>query len=91
VKQVASLACSSTLKMEAICSSETSVDFQWTTRRYIPEGVTLQRTCTHFDFLGNLDMLARTGLKVQSGWFFTILAIQPLQYKRHYIIFKFQF
>jgi hypothetical protein len=23
--------------MEAICSSEMSVDFQWTTRRYIPE------------------------------------------------------
>jgi hypothetical protein len=23
--------------MEAICSSETSVDFYWTTRRYIPE------------------------------------------------------
>jgi hypothetical protein len=29
-----------TLKMEAICSSETSVDFQWTTRRYIPEDST---------------------------------------------------
>jgi hypothetical protein len=28
---------SSTLKMEAICSSETSVDFQRTTRRYMPE------------------------------------------------------
>jgi hypothetical protein len=32
----------STLKMEAICSSETSVDFQRTTRRYIPEDSTLQ-------------------------------------------------
>jgi hypothetical protein len=31
----------STLKTEAICSSETSVDFQWTTRRYIPEDSTL--------------------------------------------------
>jgi hypothetical protein len=31
----------STLKMEAICSSETSVDTQWTTRRYIPEDGTL--------------------------------------------------
>jgi hypothetical protein len=30
----------STLKMEAICSSETSVDTQ-TTRRYIPEDVAL--------------------------------------------------
>jgi hypothetical protein len=27
--------------MEAICSSETSVDFQRTTRRYIPENSTL--------------------------------------------------
>jgi hypothetical protein len=31
----------STLKMEAICSSETSVDTQRTTRRYIPEDGTL--------------------------------------------------
>jgi hypothetical protein len=30
-------ACSSTLKREAICSSETSVHFLRTTRRYIPE------------------------------------------------------
>jgi hypothetical protein len=32
---------SSTLKMEAICSSEMSVDFQWSTRRYILEDSTL--------------------------------------------------
>jgi hypothetical protein len=32
---------SSTLKMETICSSETSVDFQQNTRRYIPEDRTL--------------------------------------------------
>jgi hypothetical protein len=32
---------SSTLKMEAICSSETSLDTQRTTRRYIPEDGTL--------------------------------------------------
>jgi hypothetical protein len=32
---------SSTLKMEAVCSSETSVDFQRTTRRYIPQDRTL--------------------------------------------------
>jgi hypothetical protein len=31
----------STLKMEAICSSETSVDYQPTLRRYIPEDSTL--------------------------------------------------
>jgi hypothetical protein len=35
------LAYSSTLKMEVTCSSETSVDFQRTTRRYIPEERTL--------------------------------------------------
>jgi hypothetical protein len=32
---------SSTLKMEATCSSETSNDFQRITRRYIPEDSTL--------------------------------------------------
>jgi hypothetical protein len=32
---------SSTLKMEAICSSETSVETKQTTRRHIPEGDTL--------------------------------------------------
>jgi hypothetical protein len=32
---------SSTLKMEATCSSETSVDFQRTTQRYNPEDKTL--------------------------------------------------
>jgi hypothetical protein len=36
------LAYLSTLKMEAKFSSETSVDFEWTTLRYIPENVTLQ-------------------------------------------------
>jgi hypothetical protein len=35
----------STLKMKAICSSETSVDFQRTTQRYILEDSTLQRGC----------------------------------------------
>jgi hypothetical protein len=33
---------SSTLKMEAICSSETFAEFQWSTRRYFPEDSTLQ-------------------------------------------------
>jgi hypothetical protein len=39
------------LKMEAACSSETLVDFQWTTWRYIPEDRTLHnyavRTSNH--------------------------------------------
>jgi hypothetical protein len=35
------LAYSSTLKMKAAYSSETSVDFHWTTRIYVPEDITL--------------------------------------------------
>jgi hypothetical protein len=35
-------AISSTLKLEMICSCETSVDFQRATRRYIPEYGTIQ-------------------------------------------------
>jgi hypothetical protein len=38
------LAHSSTLKMEAIQSSETSVGFHRTTQHYVPEGRTLQRS-----------------------------------------------
>jgi hypothetical protein len=34
---LASVSTYSTLMMEAICSSERSIDFQWTIRRYIPE------------------------------------------------------
>jgi hypothetical protein len=39
---------SSTLKMEAICSSETSVATQQTTRRHIPEDGTLQTTIRRY-------------------------------------------
>jgi hypothetical protein len=39
---VSCLAYSLTLKMEAIYSSEMSVDFQWTTQHYIPEDSTLR-------------------------------------------------
>jgi hypothetical protein len=38
---ISCLAYSLTLKKEAICVSETLLDFQWTTRRYIPEHRTL--------------------------------------------------
>jgi hypothetical protein len=37
------MACSSTLKMEAICFSEMSVDFQLTSRRYIPKDRTVHQ------------------------------------------------
>jgi hypothetical protein len=36
---------SSTLNIEAICSSETSADFQRTARHYIPEDSTLHNHC----------------------------------------------
>jgi hypothetical protein len=39
--QLSCLASSSTLKLEATYSAETSIDFQLTTRRYIPEDRTL--------------------------------------------------
>jgi hypothetical protein len=41
------LAYSSILKMEVICSSETSVAFQWTARRYIPEDRSLHSDYSH--------------------------------------------
>jgi hypothetical protein len=44
-KQLTCLAYSSTLKMEATCSSETSVDFQRTTLRYISQGIILNNHC----------------------------------------------
>jgi hypothetical protein len=39
-----------TLKMEAICSSETSADFQRTTRRYIPEDITHNHRCKNLKY-----------------------------------------
>jgi hypothetical protein len=41
----------STLKMEATYSSETSVDFQRTTRRYIPEDSTVRNSKLALRFL----------------------------------------
>jgi hypothetical protein len=35
----------STLKMEAVCSSETFVDFRWTTQRCIPDDRVLRIDC----------------------------------------------
>jgi hypothetical protein len=52
---------SSTKKMEAICCSETSVDFQRTTRRYIAEDGTL-----HNHHCGNLKSYILEGFYVKS-------------------------
>jgi hypothetical protein len=50
---VSCLACSSTLKLEVTCFSETSVDVQRTTGRYIPEGITLT---SNVPFSGHLGL-----------------------------------
>jgi hypothetical protein len=43
--------------MEAICCSETSVDFQRTTRRYIPEDITLHNhRCENLKFYTTRDI-----------------------------------
>jgi hypothetical protein len=51
------------MKMETACSSETSVDFQRTTRRYIPEDSTqaLLATCFHAGFLFGLFFYPEVG------------------------------
>jgi hypothetical protein len=49
---VSCVAYSSTLKMKATCFPETSVDFQRTTRRYIPEDRTL---CTEEFLVSTVD------------------------------------
>jgi hypothetical protein len=51
-----------TLKMKAICSSETSVDFQRTTRRYIPEDRTLNNR--EVSYLGVPLGMCRAGVCV---------------------------
>jgi hypothetical protein len=38
---------SSTVKVEAICSFETSINFQRTAQRYIPEDRTIRYICHH--------------------------------------------
>jgi hypothetical protein len=43
VMLVSCLACYLTMNMGATCSSETSIDIQQTTRRYIPENITFRR------------------------------------------------
>jgi hypothetical protein len=62
------LAYFSTLKMEAICSSQTSVDFQQTTRRYIPEDGTLPTQITLM-FVGSepLSAVAKNNRLLSSG------------------------
>jgi hypothetical protein len=55
---VSCVAYSSILQMEATCSSETSVDFQPTTGRYIPEHRTSYKNSCDFDIRPILHPLA---------------------------------
>jgi hypothetical protein len=53
---VSYLTYTTTLKMEEKCSSETSVDFQETTQRYISEDIALHNHCckklkTYIDYI----------------------------------------
>jgi hypothetical protein len=61
---VSCLAYSSTVKIEATCSSETSVEFHRTTRRYIPEDRTLHNHCCEYLKSYNMFLIS---LSVFSG------------------------
>jgi hypothetical protein len=49
---VSCLTSSSTVKMEATCSADTSVEFQWPTQRYIPVDRTLQQESAECELAG---------------------------------------
>jgi hypothetical protein len=72
------------LKMEAICSSETSVDFQWTTRRYIPEVFT-----TYMYNLLQWDCHSHTKW-ISGNWFSfrTFTELEAKSYKAHVVVKK---
>jgi hypothetical protein len=62
---VSCLAYSSTLKMEATCSSETSVAFQLTARRHIPEDITLHNhRCENLKFSYKLLIISYVPLYI---------------------------
>jgi hypothetical protein len=62
------LAYSSTLKMEATCSSEMSVAFQRTTRRYIPEDRTLHNhRCENLKSYKSKFRLGRKDAQIKFG------------------------
>jgi hypothetical protein len=88
---VSCLAYASILKMEAICFSETSVDFQQTTRRCIPKDITLHNDrCEnlssyrlHACYLLNHCLLIETSkfnTFDNSAWFWTLPCFTSLQF-----------
>jgi hypothetical protein len=55
--------------MEAVFSSETSIDFQWTTRRYIPEDSTLGTNIILGNAVSGCQNLILEGrLKLSTEW-----------------------
>jgi hypothetical protein len=48
---------SSTLKMEVACSTETLIDFEWITRRYIPEDITPQEIYNLYFLPSNIRVI----------------------------------
>jgi hypothetical protein len=68
------LASFSNMKMEAICFSETSVDFQLTTRRYVVEDINLYntrnfgRTPSNFEVSGSLPGSGHVGFCDEQNW-----------------------
>jgi hypothetical protein len=59
---VSCLAHSLFLEMQMTCSSETSVDFQWTTRHYVPEHRTLLMMVTDLLFFSVIQARLPPGL-----------------------------
>jgi hypothetical protein len=93
-KQVGSRTCfaySSALKMVAICSSETSVGFLWTTQRYVPEDRMLHNVRCE-----NLKCTRLHGVTFQE-WFLLLLSFAsyfkqkldtgPVANAEHYVVF----
>jgi hypothetical protein len=88
---------SSTLKMEAMCFSQTLVDFQWTTWHYIPEDSTLHNhhcenlksyriNSVYAGYLSGLQGEERKEegrMVVKSCIFWDIMPCSPLKVNQH--------
>jgi hypothetical protein len=63
--------------MDAICSSETSVDFEWTTRRSIPEDRALQKVVVNYMELFN-DYFCLNACKTEHNALFAPVVCKEL-------------
>jgi hypothetical protein len=80
---VSCLASSSTLKIEAICSSETSADFQQTIWPYIPEDLTLHNfQCENLrSYIANLIFNQQIYYRVHKNLPFHLILVFYLKIK----------